>query len=143
VPKGGPYPYIEHSGEPREPRHFRWRLAIPFLDALEALRSLTAAFDDHAIELEPGPEGEARAILIWYRQNDPDDCDDCSALGYLFLDEGLLSADVATRARGLELLDEIDARLGPAAVLLESRACPGLSPLRDDERGMVVGRLWW
>lgn len=56
-------------------------------------------------------------------------------VGFLYLDEGRLAADVPTRKLANDLIDEVAARLGTAATLVNTR--PSL-PVRVHRRGCWI-----
>jgi hypothetical protein len=53
--------------------------------------------DEEAIEFENGPGGDRHALITWYRHGSSADTDDWKMVGFLYLDEGRLAADVPTR----------------------------------------------
>jgi len=70
----------------------------------------------------PGPDGVPRLLMSWCEPPSPPQPEDRKALGSLYLDDGRLAADVATRAIAERLMGEISSRLGSAATLVETRS---------------------
>jgi hypothetical protein len=123
----------------REPLHLQWTLSTAFDDALERLRPLALCYEDEeAIALENEPAGDRHAVLTWYQRGPSGDEDDWDEIGYLYLDETRLAADVPTRALATRLADEIAARLGNSAQVLETRSA---KPIRVHDRGCWVPAL--
>lgn len=101
----------------------RWRVMLPVVEMFARLRSLTLRDDQtEAMEDETGPDGVPRLSLCWYEQPAPAGATECDVLGFLCLDEGRLSAHVASRASAERLTSEIARRFGAAARHLETRA---------------------
>jgi hypothetical protein len=89
----------------------------------ERLRSLSVWYgEEEAIDDETGPDGVPRLLMSWYEPPSPPQPEDRKALGFLYLDDGRLAADVATRAIAERLMGEISSRLGSAATLVETRS---------------------
>jgi hypothetical protein len=92
----------------------------------ERLRSLSVWYgDEEAIDDETAPDGVPRLLMSWYEPPPPPHPEDWRALGFLYLDDGRLAADVATRAIAERLMGEINARLGSAATLVEAVPASG------------------
>lgn len=126
-----------HVGEhPPEPIHLEWTVSLPFDNILECLRPLTLCYEDEfAIDLENGAVGEPHALLTWYQRGPSAEWNDWAAIGYLYLDEGRLTAVVPARMLSDRLIAEVRARLGAAATLVETRPS---APVRVHTRG-----CWW
>jgi hypothetical protein len=128
---------LETYGEAPEPHLLRWNVSAPFGEMYERLRSLSVWYgEEEAIDDETGPDGVPRLVMSWYEPPPPPRPEDRSALGFLYLDDGRLAADVATRAMAERLKGEINARLHSAATLVEAR--PSL-PVRIHSRSDLVG----
>ena len=113
---------LETYGDEPERLFLRWRIAAPFGEMFERLRSLSVWYgEEEAVRDETGPDGGPRLLMSWYEPPPPRDPGLRDALAYLYLDDGRLAADVATRAMADRLMGEISARLGSAATLVESR----------------------
>jgi hypothetical protein len=101
----------------------RWNVSAPFGEMFERLRSLSVWYgEEEAIDDETGPDGVPRLLMSWYEPPPPPQPEDRRGLGFLYLDDGRLAADVATRAIAECLMGEINARLGSAATLVETRS---------------------
>lgn len=123
---------LETYGEGPEPLLLRWNVSALFGEMFERLRSLSVWYgEEEAIDDETGPDGVPRLLMSWYEPPPPPDPEDRKALGFLYLADGCLAADVATRAMAERLMGEISARLGSAATLVETR--PSL-PVRIHSR---------
>lgn len=123
---------LETNGEEPEPLLLRWNVSARFGEMFERLRSLCVWYgEEEAIDDETGPDGVPRLLMSWYEQPPPPHPEDQRALGFLYLDDGRLAADVATRAIAERLIGEIRARLGSAGTLVETR--PSL-PVRIHSR---------
>jgi hypothetical protein len=123
---------FEAGAEPREPLHLAWWLSGGFGDAVECLRPLTICYDDDYVEVAIGPDGAPLALLMWFERGPSDDPDDWRCIGYLYLSDGRLSADVPSRAHADRLLNEVARRLGAAATVQEIRSAV---PVRVHDRG--------
>jgi hypothetical protein len=123
---------FEAGAEPREPLHLAWWLSGGFGDAVECLRPLTICYDDDYVEMAIGPDGAPLALLMWFERGPSDDPDDWRCIGYLYLSDGRLSADVPSRAHADRLLNEVARRLGAAAIVQEIRSAV---PVRVHDRG--------
>lgn len=112
---------FETYGEARVPILLRWTVSAPLAEMFERLRSLSLWYgEEYGIEDETGPDGITRVLISWYEPPPPPKPEDRKALGFLYLDDGRLAADVATRAIAERLTGEINARLGSAATLVEN-----------------------
>jgi hypothetical protein len=132
----GPASILDTGGHAREPLHLQWTVSTSFDDMLDRVRSLSECYgDEEALEFEDEPGGERHALITWYRHGSSADVDDWSMVGFVYLDEGRLAADVPTRTLANNLIDEIAARLGTAATLVDTR--PSL-PVRVHTRGYWI-----
>ncbi len=123
---------LETYGEVPEPLLLRWNVSAPFGEMFERLRLLSVWYgEEEAIDDETGPDGVPRLLMSWYEPPPPPQPEDRRALGFLYLDDGRLAADVASPAIAERLISEIRARLGSAAMLVETR--PSL-PVRIHSR---------
>lgn len=114
---------LDAGGDVREPILLRWTLAAPFGDAYERLRPLSVYDrEKEAIDMGSWPEGEPSALITWYHRPPSPSEDDWKMIGFLYLDEGRLAADVPTRALADRLVGEVAARLGATATLIETRS---------------------
>jgi len=128
---------LECGGAPFDPCLLRWRVTRPFAETIERLRPLTRCYeDDHAIDLVHRPDGEPEAELRWYQAGPSGHPDDWQSLACLYLTSGgaHLAAEVPTTARADALAAEIEARIGPAATLLERRRDRTMSEAAIAER---------
>jgi hypothetical protein len=117
-----PLSMLATCGDAREPLHLRWTLSAPFSDAFDRLRPLTVCYSDgEAIDNEDRPEGEPSVLLTWCQRGPSADPDDWMMIGFLYLGERCLAADVPTGALATRLMTEVDSRLGAAATLRETR----------------------
>jgi hypothetical protein len=113
---------LETYGDGPERLLLRWNVSASFGEMFERLRSLSVWYgEEEGIDDETGPDGVPRLLMSWYEQPPPPHPEDRKALGFLYLDDGRLAADVATRAIAERLIGEIRARLGSAATLAETR----------------------
>lgn len=129
----GPLDLLERFRDAFEPFHLRWRVSMPFMEAVERLQSLTAAYGQpHTVQIEVSPDGTPDAFLPWYvHGEDVGDTDSRQEIGHLFLrvlqgqdaasEACYLTADVPTHLLARRVTDKVAARLGAAAVLLETR----------------------
>lgn len=120
---------LSAEGEPGDLLHLEWAVSEPFGAALDRLRSFSVMEEEECFSLEMRPDGAVRALITWYEPH-PDEPDDYALLGNLFLDEGLLSAEVAAGHRA-ELASAIETRFGAAASLV---TCRSARPIRIHER---------
>ena len=106
---------------------------MPFDEVIQRLRPLSVCYGtEEATDVETGPDGDPHALMTWYRHGPSADEDDWDMIGFLHVDKGRLAADVATRTLADRLVAEIAARLGAAAMLVETRPS---TPVRVHDRG--------
>jgi hypothetical protein len=123
---------LHAEGAVSDPVHLRWDVTAPFAGALERLRPLTACFgDEWALDEEHGSDGDPHLLLTWYEPVRSAERDDWEGIGYLYLDEGRLAADVPTPALADRLIAEVAARAGDVTTLIDTRAC---APRRVHDR---------
>ena len=123
---------LHSEGTVPDPVHLRWQVSAGYADTLERLRPLTACYgDEWALDEEHGPDGEPHMLLTWYEPGPSAERDDWEAIGYLYLDEGRLAADVPTPTLADRLIAEVAARAGDVTTLIETRAC---APRRVHDR---------
>jgi hypothetical protein len=115
---------LYRGGDASEPLHLSWTVAAPYVEMIDRLRPLTVCFgDEEAIDDEDGPEGDPHMLMTWYERGPSADPDDWQMIGYLYLEEGHLAADVPTPALAARLVAEVTARVGAAATLVDTRPC--------------------
>lgn len=115
---------METYNETPEPHLLRWRVSASFGESFDRLRSLSPwCGTEEAFHDDTGPDDRPRLSLSWYEPPPPPEPAYRRALGYLYLDEGRLAAYVATRTLADRVIHEVQARLGSAATLVESRLC--------------------
>ena len=128
--------FLDSGADIREPLHLNWTVSIPFADALECLRPLTVCYDDDDyVEVSIGPRGDPHALFMWFERRPSDDPDDWVCIGYLYLTDGRLAADVPSRRLADRLLNEVQQRLGGAATWQGTRSA---MPVRVHDRGCWV-----
>jgi hypothetical protein len=114
---------LDSLGAVREPLVLRWRLATSFDAAFDALRPLAIGGDhEEVLDVENGPEGEPRVMITWYEPGSAEASDPWREIGFLYVDDGRLAADVPTSTLASRLIREVTDRLGGAATLLEQRS---------------------
>jgi hypothetical protein len=119
-----PLAQLDTHGLARDPVHLRWQVSASFADALDRLRPLVTCFgDEEAIDEENGPDGEPHCLLEWYEPGPSGEEDDWNQVGYLYLDEGRLAADVPAPALADRLIREVAACAGDVTTLIEMRPC--------------------
>jgi len=118
----GPASILDTGGDAREPLHLQWTVSTSFDEMVDRVRPLSVCYEnEEAVDFENGPGGDRHGLMTWYRRGSSADADDWRMVGFLYLDEGRLAADVATRALADDLIGEVTARLGARAKLLETR----------------------
>ena len=119
-----PVTRLAARGEVADPVHLRWQVAAPFVEVLDRLRPLTACYgDEEALDEENGPDGEPHMLLGWYEAGDSGDDEDWEEIGYLYLDEGWLAADLPAPALADRLVAEVARVAGDVTTLVERRPC--------------------
>jgi hypothetical protein len=114
---------LDSLGEVREPLVLRWNLATSFDTAFDALRPLAIGGDhEEVLDIENGPEGEPRVMFTWYEPGSAEARNEGREIGFVYLDDGRLAADVPTPTLAARLIREVTDRLGDAATLLEQRS---------------------
>lgn len=129
----GPASVLETCGDAREPLHLQWTVSASFDDMLVRLRPLSVCYvDEEAVDIQNGPDGERHVLMTWYQRGPSAEEDDWMMVGFLYLDEGRLAADVPTRTLADRLIVQVAGRLGAAATLVETRRS---KPIRVHTRG--------
>lgn len=100
----------------------RWRVSTPIETAFWQLHPLCRWYaDEEALYDETQDVDDPHLCLSWYELPPPPERDARRPLAHLYLDRGPLATRVATRALANRLIEEVDARLGTAATLVEIR----------------------
>jgi hypothetical protein len=129
----GPASVLETCGDAREPLHLRWTVSTPFDDVLQRLRPLSVCYvDEEAIDMQNGPDGEPHVLMTWYQPGPSAEEDDWVMIGFLYIDQGRLAADVPSRMLANRLIAEVAMSLGAGATLVDTRPS---TPTRVHTRG--------
>ncbi|HEX5071125.1 MAG TPA: hypothetical protein VFV78_12990 [Vicinamibacterales bacterium] len=126
-----PLRQCQHRPSEYSPTLLRWQITQDVPQTIDALRPIVMYAGCREIDLELGPDGEARAEGYWCRAS-PDFDDDWHTLGFLHVDEGRLSAEVPTAGLADEL-QELIAQLLPDARLIGRRGSGFVAPVMKAE----------
>jgi hypothetical protein len=111
---------LDRGTDAREPWLLRWRITTRFAETVDRLRAL-AEVDEGHIRLSHGPDGAPHGFFMWSRFGPSGDPDVHELLGYVYLEDGRMTADVPSRRLARTLAAEVASRLGSGAALAEAR----------------------